>query len=403
MRICMIASTYPRFDNDGAGRFNRSLAEALSALGHEVQVIVPYHPAIEPYETPVQVHSFRYSGVERWNVMGYANAMDSDRRLKWQAYLLILPFLFKGASAMLRLVKQHDFDIIHSHWVLPNGPIGLLGKASARSPLFVSLHGSDIYFARKNPFFAAVARQVFRHAQGVTACSPDLYESAIKLGASPTSTHLILWGADPEAFGPQPDTSSLRKQLGLEEDTSVILGLGRLVGKKGFDVLVRAMPDILASCPKTCCIIAGDGPEGPYLHTLANELGIADHIRFPGFIPWNQVPEYLHLSELFVAPSVHDEGNLDGLPTVILEAMAAEKPVVASNVAGVPLAVIHNETGMLVPERDEDALAEAICHLLKNSGLRDRLGECGRDRVREELNWHQVAQKFVAMYEAALS
>jgi glycosyltransferase involved in cell wall biosynthesis len=403
MKICMIASTYPRFDSDGAGRFNRSLAEALSTLGHDVQVVIPYHPTIEPYETPVRIHPFRYSGLERWSVMGYANAMDSDRRLKWQAYLLILPFLIKGASALLQLVRQHDFDVIHSHWVLPNGPIGLLGKARARSPLFVSLHGSDIYFARKNPLFSAVARQVFRHAQGVTACSPELYESAIELGASPTSTRLILWGADPEAFDSHPDTSDLREQLGLKEDTNVVLGLGRLVGKKGFDILVRAMPDVLASCPRTCCVIAGDGPEGPHLHALADQLGVAKHIRFPGSIPWNQVPEYLHLSELFVAPSVHDEGNLDGLPTVILEAMAAGKPVVASNVAGMPLAVIHNETGTLVPERDEDALAKAICHLLKNTRLRDRLGEGGRDRVRDELNWHQVAQQFVAMYKTALS
>lgn len=403
MKICMIASTYPRFDDDGAGRFNRSLAEALSALGHEVHVVVPYHPAIEPYETPVHVHPFRYPGVEHWSVMGYANAMDSDRRLKWQAYLLILPFLFKGVWTLSRLAKQCDFDVIHSHWVLPNGPIGLLAKAWTRSPLFLSLHGSDIYFARKNPIFAAVARRVFRHAQGVTACSPELYASALKLGASPTSTRLILWGADPEAFDSHRETTGLREQLELEEDAQVVLALGRLVGKKGFDVLVRAMPNVLASCPKTYCVIAGDGPEGPHLQTLADQLEVADHIRFPGFIPWNQVPEYLHLGELFVAPSVHDEGNLDGLPTVILEAMAAGRPVIASNVAGIPLAVVHDKTGVLVPEGDEDGLAEAICHLLQDAGLRDRLGETGRIRVRNELNWHQVAQQFAAMYETALN
>ena len=399
MKICMIASTYPRFDNDGAGRFNRSLAEALSRLGHEVHIVVPYHPAIEPYETPVHIHLFRYPGAEYWSVMGYANAMDSDRSLKWQAYLLILPFLFKGASTLSRLLKQHDFDVIHSHWVLPNGPIGLLGKVRTHSPLFVSLHGSDIYFARKNPIFSAVARCVFRHAQGVTACSPELYQSAIEMGASPDSTRLILWGADPEAFDSHRETSLVREQLELEKDAQVLLTLGRLVGKKGFDVLVRAMPSVLASFPKTYCIIVGDGPEGPHLQRLADQLGVLDHLRFPGFIPWNRVPEYLHISELFVAPSMHDKGNLDGLPTVILEAMAAGRPVIASNVAGIPLAVVHDKTGLLVPERDEEALARAICHLLQDARLRDRLGEAGRARVHDELNWDQVAQQFVAMYE----
>ncbi len=401
MKICMIASTYPRFDNDGAGRFNRSLAETLSILNHEVHIVVPYHPAIEQYETPVHIHPFRYPGVKNWSVMGYANAMDSDRKLKWQAYLLIFPFLFKGMWTLSRLIKQHDFDIIHSHWVLPNGPIGLFGKACAHAPLFVSLHGSDIYFAQKNPLFAAVARQVFQNAQGVTACSPELYESALNLGAHPVSTHLILWGADPEIFDFCSSKSALREKMSLEQETQIVLALGRLVGKKGFDVLIRAMPEVLAACPKTCCIIAGAGPEESRLKTLAANLGVTDRVRFPGFIPWNQVPEYLHLSDLFVAPSIHDAGNLDGLPTVILEAMAAGKPVVASNVAGIPLVVIHNETGLLVPEKDQNALTDAICRLLKNGELRDQLGKNGRRRVRDELNWHQVAQQFVAMYETA--
>lgn len=398
----MIASTYPRFDTDGAGRFNRSLAEALSSLGHEVHMLVPYHPAIEPYETSVRVHPFRYPGAGRWHVMGYANAMDSDRHLRWQAYLLILPYLLSGALALSRLTSRYGFDVIHSHWVLPNGPIGLVGRALAGSPLFISLHGSDIYFARKNPIFGIVARQSLKRAEGVTACSPELRENALQLGAPPDSTWLILWGADPEAFSRDPDTSDLRAQLKLDKDASIIIALGRLVGKKGFDVLVRSMPKILASCPDAHCIIAGGGPEGERLQTLANDLEVVDHMRFPGSIPWNRVADYLHLSDLFVAPSIHDKGNLDGLPTVILEAMAAGKPVVASMVAGIPLAVTHRETGLLVPEGDEDALAEAVCLLLKDANLKDRFGKAGRDRVRSELNWHQVASQFTSMYEGGI-
>lgn len=403
MKICMIASTYPRFDKDGAGRFNRSLGEALAALGHEIHVFIPYHPAIESYATPVRIHPFHYPGARHWPVMGYAGAMDSDRSLRWQAYLLILPFLLSGSLTLSRLAGCHDFDVIHSHWVLPNGPIGLVGQALARSPLFVSLHGSDIHFAKKNSLFALVARQTFKRAKGVTACSPQLYRSALELGASPYSTRLIAWGADPKAFACCPDTTELREQLNLNKGASVVLALGRLVGKKGFDVLLRAMPSVLTCSPETYCIIAGDGPEGSKLHALADQLGILDHVRFPGFIPWDQVRDYLHLSDLFVAPSVHDEGNLDGLPTVILEAMAAGKPVVASNVAGIPLAVTHRETGILVPERDEKALGEAIYLLLQDEGLRNRLGVSGRERVCSELNWHQVARRFIAMYESVLS
>lgn len=401
MRICMVASTYPRFDQDGAGRFNRSLAEALVALGHEVHVLIPQDPAIQPYPTPVHIHVFRYVWPSRFATMGYAKAMESDRRLKGQAYLLIVPFLISGGLALWRLVKSCGCDLIHTHWVLPNGPMGLFVSRMMRIPLVVSLHGSDVFFARRNPLFTAVARQILQYAQGVTVCSPDLYEGALALGASPDAIHMIPWGADPLFFAHPKNLNGLRDRLGLTEGESVILALGRLVGKKGFDVLIHAMPHILCCHPQARCVIIGDGPEASRLQALADTLGVSEQVLFPGSIPWNQVPAYLHLGDVFVAPSVHDAGNLDGLPTVVLEAMAAGRPVVASNVAGLPLVVSHGETGLLVPERDPIALAEAVSYLLQYPEVRQRFGEAGRQRVLRELNWETVARRFLTLYHSA--
>jgi len=400
MRICMVASTYPRFDHDGSGRFNRSLAEALAALGHDVHVLVPYDPAIRHYPTPVHSHVFRYMWPSSWGTMGYARAMNSDRRLKSQAYFLIVPFLLSGGLALWRLVRQYSCDVIHVHWVLPNGPMGLLVGKISQVALVVSVHGSDVFFARHNPLFTAVARQVLQHAQGVTACSPDLYEGALALGASPDVTHLIPWGADPVIFAHPTGSSKLRSDLGLTERALVITALGRLVGKKGFDVLIRAMPYILHRHPRARCIIVGSGPEAPRLRALAAHLSVSEQVIFPGSVPWNQVPTYLHLGDIFVAPSVHDAGNLDGLPTVVLEAMAAGRPVVASNVAGLPLVVTHGKTGLLVPERDPVALAEAVSYLLQHPEIRRRFGEAGRQRVLQELNWEAVARRFEALYQS---
>jgi glycosyltransferase involved in cell wall biosynthesis len=173
------------------------------------------------------------------------------------------------------------------------------------------------------------------------------------------------------------------------------------VGKKGFDVLVRAMPVVLQSHPDARCVIAGDGPEGPALRDLAARLGMERQILFPGVVPWSQVSEVLALSELFVVPSVHDQGNLDGLPTVVLEAMAAGRPIVASEVAGIPLVVRDGETGLLVPERDPVALAGAICRLLAHPDLGHSFGNTARARVEQELNWEQVALHMATMYRSA--
>ena len=131
----MVASTYPRYDSDGVGRFNRSLAEALAAAGHEVHVLVPYDPAIRPYPSSVNVHIFRYVWPAKWSTMGYAGAMDSDRRLKWNAYVLILPFVLFGTLALWRLVRRYSFDVIHAHWVIPNGPMGWAVSSITGLPL----------------------------------------------------------------------------------------------------------------------------------------------------------------------------------------------------------------------------------------------------------------------------
>jgi len=327
--------------------------------------------------------------------------MDSDRRLKWQSYLLLPLFFLAATFKLWTLHRRYAFDLIHAHWVIPNGPIGLLVSLLARIPLFVSLHGSDVFFARRNPLFGLVARWILERTAGVTACSPQLYDGAVQLGAFPERTSLVLWGADPRAFGDRFDPGALRRRWGLAPEDRIILALGRLVGKKGFDVLVQAMPAVLQAHPDARCVIAGDGPEGPALRDLAARLGIERQVLFPGIVPWSQVSEALALGELFVVPSVHDQGNLDGLPTVLLEAMAARRPIVASDVAGIPLVVRDGETGLLVPERDPVALAGAICRLLAHPDLSHSLGSAARTRVEQELNWDQVARHMANMYRSA--
>jgi len=397
----MVASTYPRYDQDGAGRFNRSLAEALAEQGHEVHVVVPYSPSMQPYSTPVHMHLFRYVWPDRWSIMGYGQAMESDRRLRLGAYLLLPLFLVSGTLALWRLARRHRFDVLHAHWVVPNGPMTRIVSALTGLPLYVTLHGSDVWVSLKNRWFGSVARWVLRGARAVTACSPELIRGALTLGAQETQAYLFPWGADPVAFAAGEGGDALRDELRLGADAPVILALGRLVGKKGFDVLVRAMPAVVAEHPRAQCLIVGEGPERVNLERAVTELGIEAHVRFTGSVPWNSVPRYLQLSEMVIVPSVHDAGNVDGLPGVVQEAMAAGRAVVASDVAGIPLAVTHGVSGLLVPERDPAALAAAICRLLDDPELCRRMGRAGRERIEREMNWQSVARRLVEIYRNA--
>jgi glycosyltransferase involved in cell wall biosynthesis len=405
LRICLLASTYPRFPGDGAGRFMHSIAEALAKQQHEVHVVVPYHPAIRALSGPVHIHPFQYIWPHRWAIMGHAAAMDSDRRLHRGAFALAPFYFLSGLRKLIQLTARYRFDIFHAHWVIPAGPIAAIAAKLVGKPLIISLHGSDLFFASKHRLLKPIAQACFGQATAVTACSPQLREGALALGAAPERTELILWGADPQLFMDNQgvDSERLRQQLNILPGSPIILNLGRLVEKKGVEFLVQAMPAVCRQHPSAVLIIAGDGPERPRLAEIANRLGIATHVRFVGNVPWPQVAGYLQISDLFVVPSIEDgSGNLDGLPTTIFEAMAAGVPVVASNVAGIPLAVLHGQTGLLVEQRQPDRLAEAINALLTEPSRRQQMGCTARRLVESELNWDRVAREFISLYKKGL-
>lgn len=401
MKICMLTSTYPRFPNDGSGRFIRSIAEAIARQGHEVHVVTPYHPSLKFEKDAVYIHHFRYIWPDKFAIMGYGQALYNDQTLRKGAYALA-PLFFMGALfTTIKLHLRYRFDIFHAHWVVPNAPTGMVLSRITRIPLVISLHGSDVFLARKSRLLSALAKACFRHAAAITACSYQLCEGAIALGASKDQLRLVLWGADPDAFDPTrfPSQLALRKQLGWPDECYVILSLGRLVKKKGVDYLIRSIPILKKKIKNILVIIAGDGPERKSLEDLTESMGVRDLVRFVGAIPWTQVAHLLHASDVFVVPSIEDDtGNLDGLPTAILEAMAAGKPIVATSVGGIPLVVSDGRTGLLVPQKDPEALAQALVRILSDNALSKNLGIFARKMVIEYLNWDRVASDFIQIY-----
>jgi glycosyltransferase involved in cell wall biosynthesis len=405
MNVCILTSTYPRFPGDGVGRFMQSIAEALAQLGHTVHVVAPYHPATRPQQGPIYIHYFRYSYLDRFTIMGYGQALYNDQSLRKLSYVLAPSFFISGLISLIKLHKKHRFDIIHAHWVIPNGPIATTFSLITNTPMIITLHGSDIFVSLKKGFLGFITKICFKYASFITVCSQHLYESALSLGAIPEQLRLIVWGADPAIFDPSnfPPQDIIRKSLKLPTSGNIILSLGRLVKKKGVEYLIKAAPYVKKKVPDVSIVIAGDGPELKTLKQLAVELRAQDYIHFIGKVDWDYVPLLLHASDVFVAPSIEDEsGNMDGLPTTILEAMAAGKPVVATNIAGIPLVILDGRTGLLVPPRDSHALAEAIVLILLNKSLREKMGFWSRQMVINYLNWNRVAIEFSYIYINAL-
>ena len=404
MNVCLITHGYPRFPSDTTAPFIESIAETLQKHGAYVTVLTPDTPKFTRAATDhtVNLQTYRYFFPRRLQQLGYSNTLINDCALKKYVYLLAPFMVLSGIFHLFRLHRKHRFDIIHAHWLLPNGFIGAVVSKICKVPLVITLHGSDIFVSKLNPIFKAVAKWTLKHTATVTSVTPAFLPELAALGVPEDKRCLIPNGVDPEMFPPvsHKQLAALQKNLSISEGQLVLFALGRIVLKKGFDILIRAFSNIRKKIPQVTLIIGGDGSDLARLKALAEAQGVSDVIRFPGTINRLEVPIYFYLCDLFVLPAVVDpKGNMDGCPIVILEAMACGKPVVSSTISGIPLVVQNGITGLLVEEKNPDALAASIVSLLENRAKREQFGKAAQQRIRHELTWSKTIEQFIDIYQ----
>jgi glycosyltransferase involved in cell wall biosynthesis len=342
------------------------------------------------------LHTYRYIVPDSLHRLGYMQTMQGDVAMKRSAFFLA-PFLFLcGFLAGFRLVRRVRPDVLHAHWVLPNGFIAALVSRLTGTPLVVSLPGSDVFMAGRNSSFGWMARVAFERAALLTANSADLRDEAVRLGADSGKFALIIYGVDPQALRPDSEgVAELRSRLGLD-DAVVILGVGRFVHKKGFDVLIRAMPELTARFPQARVVLVGDGDLRQEWAALARQLGVAERVLFTGIVPRDRINVYYNMADIFAMPSVVRPA--DGLNVCVVEALACGRPVVASDVAGNPLVIRDGENGYLVPQNDPAALAEALGRLVADGELRRQMGQRARQVAVEEFSWPAIARRYLEIF-----
>ena len=400
MRVLMLTTSYPRFAGDVVAPFVERMATGVADEGHAVDVVLPRHRdfVAERRRGGDAVRFFPFfAGPSRPHLWGYASSMAADRRLRGAALAVAPAASFAALAVMRRRLAADRYDLVHAHWVLPNGPIAALAAGGARLPLIVSLHGSDVFVAEKSRALGALARWVFRRSAAVSACSRDLAERASRFGAD---AEVIPYGVDAAELGAQP-ASEWRQRAGAGDDELLVVGLGRLVAKKGFETLIAAVAELRANAVPVRLALGGRGDlQGP-LVDLAAKLGCAEAVVFFGEVPHDEVGGLLRAADAVAVPSVRDDrGNVDGLPNVLLEALACGRPIVASAVGGIPDVVTDGQDGLLVPPGDASALTRALRRLLDEPGLADELSRAAAARAKA-LSWPEHARRLTALYARA--
>jgi glycosyltransferase involved in cell wall biosynthesis len=379
--------------------------------GDRVTVLVPHAAGLPPgWEAGgVEVVTFRYAP-EAAEVVGYGRSLAADVRVRGGAAAVAPLYAAAAWRAVARQLRRRRFDVVHAHWIVPNGVAAagaLRGGGSgsggrARPAMAIGLHGSDVFLAERRGV-RRLARWALGRADLLTGSSPELVERMCALGFPAARSRVIPYGVDTARFSPDRERRRLwRERLGIGDDATLLLGVGRMAAKKGFGVLAAALPPLLGALPGLHVVLAGDGDLLPGLAKATEPWRARVHL--PGAVLRDTLPDLYRAADLFVLPAVHDErGNVDGLPNVILEAMASGLPVVASGISGIPLAVEDGASGLLVPEMDAAALGAALLRLLEDAQEARRMGERGRRKAEAELTWDLVAARHREGYEMALA
>ena len=427
MKIGVLTHNYPRYRGDFSGRFVEALSEELVAQGHQVTILAPWDAAYARTlsDHRVALELYRYAPRTEWHRLGYMRTMRADVALRRMTYLLAPGMFAAGVRAVSAWAGREHPDVLHAHWALPNGFIGAVAARRHGIPLAVSIPGSDATVAAANPIFRRMARYAFDTAGLITANSVALRDVAVNdLGADPAKFDLIAYGVDPNALRPDPSgAAELRASLGIPPDAVVFLAVGRMVYKKGFDRLLRALADgpggwqmansksaNLQICKSTShesaicnlqsaihTVFVGEGDLWAEWQALGRELGLDEHLHWIGNVPSDRIGVYYNMADALVMPSVTRPA--DGLNVTVLDAMSCAKPVVGANAAGNELAIHDGVNGFLTPEGDDAALALALATLAGDANLRATMGAEGRRMIEGELGWPHLARRYVAHFE----
>lgn len=320
----------------------------------------------------------------------------------------IAPFSnLRSLWRLYRLMRQERFTIVHVHTPVAAALGRVAAKLARVSIIIYSVHG--FYFHELMPRWKRRIIIWIERWLG-KRCTDMLFSQSAEDVKTAIRERImakdrVAWignGVDPRLFGLPPD-EDLRAELGLPPESKVVGFIGRLVREKGVEELFEAMAEVVQQFPEAKLLVVGDTLKSDRdtqaiarINRIITRERLDDVVRFTGFR--DDTPDLLAIMDVFVLPS-----HREGMPRTILEAMAAGKPVVATNIRGCREEVVDEVTGLLVPVCDSDALAKAILRILSNEELAHRIGEAGRKRVQEEFDEADVLRRQVDVYRKRLA
>jgi glycosyltransferase involved in cell wall biosynthesis len=343
MRICILGHYPPHIG--GVSSHTYLLSKQLRNRGDEVYVLTYPHPDVK------NVDRIKVETAPAPNIKGF------------RGFFFFITATFK----LMSMVRQYDINLIHAHFLIPPGLIGVIVGSILGKKTAVTAHGSDLLIHAKNPLLRPIIKFVLKKADYVLVVNQALKDNVLEMGITADKIYFTPNAVDTHKFNPQ--NLELPPDLKLNSDKPTILFVGNLVAQKGVKYLLKAKKLINSDA---VLLIVGDGPLRGELEDMVKKEGI-DNVVFTG--ARRDVGKIMPSAKVLVLPSVSE-----GFPITILEALSSGLPVVATRIGGV-LEVIDQKVGIIVEPSDPTALAEAVDKIFKNNELRDSMKVAARERA----------------------
>jgi len=391
--ILFLTQAYPDYPGAYRGIFVKNLADQVAKRGHPVIVVTPkiFHDS-EKYESSGDVQVFRFF---------FPSGGKTLVAFKRIPVFRMLVYMFSSLLKSVGIMKRQGCEIIHVHWIHPNGIIGVVLKWLYHVPLVVHVRGTDFHtFAKRNRFFAFLTSFVLSHTDRILCTSGILRDGILMSFPEIDRENVIVVynEVDTSLFHPIPEEEA-RKNLGIQEKGIHLLFIGNLVKEKGILDLLEVARKIYAGEPEKDVFLHVIG-KGPLYSKLKERVkdGYEDKIFIHGAVPPREIPVWLNAANLLILPSDHE-----GMPNVVLEAFCCGIPVLATNVGDIHEFIRENVNGFLInPEKKTEELEKYLETLLNNP---ERLGVMKREmqrKISEGFSFPPASREVVEIYQTLL-
>lgn len=395
--ILVITTTFPRWVNDSTPAFVFDLSKRLTKK-YNLVVLAPLHHQAKKSEimNGLRIHRFPYFLPEKYQKLCYDGGILPNIKKSFLAKIQVPFFLLSEYFSIKQTMGKERIDLVHAHWIFPNGFLAALLKKRYKIPLIVTVHGSDI-FALKNFIFRLIQKITLKNCDVCTVNSLATETEVLK--RFPEFKNKIVkipMGVDLDKF--REKKIVLKKYK--EED--IILFVGRLSKQKGVEYLINAMPEVLKKIKNARLLIIGEGQLKRDLEKLTRKLKLDKAIDFLGGVAQEDLVDYYNVAKVVVLPALSDKTGTEGLGLVLLEAMATKTAVVGSNIGGIKDIIKDKETGLLSEQKNPHSLSRCIITLLEDKNLRNNVALNGQKLVKKNYSWGSISNKFSDIYKRTM-